>query len=163
MIVPAVLAACERHNPDGPSALLGIAVGVETMCRLSLVAPTLTHKAGFHPTAVFGAMAAENSILWWSSSHRVHHKHVDHDWDPYNIKRGFWWAHLGWILVRRFVETDYARIKDFASYPELRWLNRWHLVPPTVLLPVLGILSMTGEWSQRTALTTFTLVPAWGL
>src|SRR6201992_4000712 len=50
VIVPAVLAACERHNPDGPSALLGIAVGVETMCRLSLLAPKLVHKAGFHPT-----------------------------------------------------------------------------------------------------------------
>ena len=58
VIVPAVLAACERHKPDGSAALLGIAVGVETMCRLSLVAPTLTHKAGFHPTAVFGAMGA---------------------------------------------------------------------------------------------------------
>src|SRR5437763_4446361 len=62
VIVPAVLAACERYNPDGPSALLGIAVGVETMCRLSLVAPTLTHKAGFHPTAVFGAMAAAAGV-----------------------------------------------------------------------------------------------------
>jgi 2-methylcitrate dehydratase PrpD len=62
VIVPAVLAACERHKPDGPSALLGIAVGVETMCRLSLVAPTLTHKAGFHPTAIFGAMGAAAGI-----------------------------------------------------------------------------------------------------
>src|SRR5438128_11910162 len=58
VVMPAVLAACERHNPDGAAALLGIAVGVETMCRLSLVAPTLTHKAGFHPTSVFGAMGA---------------------------------------------------------------------------------------------------------
>src|SRR5207244_7295896 len=62
VIVPAVLAACERHNPDGPSALIGIAVGVETMCRLSRVAPTLTHKAGFHPTAVFGALGATAGI-----------------------------------------------------------------------------------------------------
>src|SRR5215468_8627975 len=62
VIVPAVLAACERQKPDGPSALLGIAVGVETMCRLSLVAPTLTHKAGFHPTAVFGAMASAAAV-----------------------------------------------------------------------------------------------------
>ncbi len=62
VIVPAVLAACERHKPDGPSALLGIAVGVETMCRLSLVAPTLTHKAGFHPTAIFGAMGAAAGV-----------------------------------------------------------------------------------------------------
>jgi 2-methylcitrate dehydratase PrpD len=37
-------------------------VGVETMCRLSLVAPTLTHKAGFHPTAVFGAMGAAAGV-----------------------------------------------------------------------------------------------------
>ena len=62
VIVPAVLAACERHKPDGPSALLGIAVGIETMCRLSLVAPTLTHKAGFHPTAIFGAMGAAAGV-----------------------------------------------------------------------------------------------------
>jgi 2-methylcitrate dehydratase PrpD len=62
VIVPAVLAACERHHPDGPSALLGIAVGVETMCRLSLLAPKLVHKAGFHPTAVFGTLAAAAGV-----------------------------------------------------------------------------------------------------
>jgi 2-methylcitrate dehydratase PrpD len=62
VIVPAVLAACERHNLDGHAALLGIAVGVETMCRLSTVAPTLTHKAGFHPTAVFGAVGATAGV-----------------------------------------------------------------------------------------------------
>jgi 2-methylcitrate dehydratase PrpD len=62
VIVPAVLAACERHKLDGRAALLGIAVGVETMCRLATVAPTLTHKAGFHPTAVFGAMGAAAGV-----------------------------------------------------------------------------------------------------
>src|SRR5213596_4384707 len=58
VIVPAVLAACERFERNGRAALLGIATGVETMCRLSLVAPKLIHKAGFHPTSVLGAMAA---------------------------------------------------------------------------------------------------------
>jgi 2-methylcitrate dehydratase PrpD len=58
VIVPAVLAACERHNPDGRMALVGIAVGAEVLCRLSLVVPKAVHKAGFHPTAVFGAMGA---------------------------------------------------------------------------------------------------------
>jgi 2-methylcitrate dehydratase PrpD len=62
VIVPAVLAACERYDLDGAAALLGIAVGVETMCRLSLIAPTRTHKAGFHPTAVFGAMGATAGV-----------------------------------------------------------------------------------------------------
>src|SRR5258706_2620372 len=58
VIVPAVLAACERFRRDGRAALLGVAAGVETLCRLSLVAPKLIHKAGFHPTSVLGAMAA---------------------------------------------------------------------------------------------------------
>ena len=62
VIVPAVLAACERHYPDGAAALRGIAVGAETLCRLGLVTPKLVHKAGFHPTAVFGAMAAAAGV-----------------------------------------------------------------------------------------------------
>src|SRR5436309_15463731 len=62
VIVPAVLAACERFQRDGQAALLGIASGVETMCRLSLVAPKLIHKAGFHPTSVLGAMAATLAV-----------------------------------------------------------------------------------------------------
>ncbi|HEX3439996.1 MAG TPA: MmgE/PrpD family protein [Pseudolabrys sp.] len=62
VIVPAVLAACERHRPDGAAALLGIAVGSEIMCRLSTVVPKAVHKAGFHPTAIFGVMGAAAGV-----------------------------------------------------------------------------------------------------
>jgi 2-methylcitrate dehydratase PrpD len=62
VIVPAVFAAAERFGRSGPDALLGITVGVETMCRLSVVAPMKVHKAGFHPTAVFGAMASAVAV-----------------------------------------------------------------------------------------------------
>ena len=58
VIVPAVLAAAEQEKLDGAAILVGLAVGVETICRLSLVVPKAVHKAGFHPTAIFGAMAA---------------------------------------------------------------------------------------------------------
>ncbi len=58
VIVPAVLAICEREKIKGKDALRAIAVGVELTCRGSLVAPKLIHKAGFHPTAVLGAMGA---------------------------------------------------------------------------------------------------------
>ena len=62
VVVPAVLAACERFGRGGASALEGIAAGVEAMCRLSLVAPKRIHKAGFHPTAVLGAIAATLAV-----------------------------------------------------------------------------------------------------
>jgi 2-methylcitrate dehydratase PrpD len=62
VIVPAVLAACERHRRNGASALLGIAVGSEVMCRLSVVVQKAVHKAGFHPTAIFGTLGAAASV-----------------------------------------------------------------------------------------------------
>jgi 2-methylcitrate dehydratase PrpD len=58
VIVPAVLAAAERYGAGPDAILCGIAAGTETMCRLGLVAPMRVHKAGFHPTSVFGAMGS---------------------------------------------------------------------------------------------------------
>jgi len=57
-----VLAVCEREKLSGAAALAGIAVGAEVMCRASLVAPKRIHKAGFHPTAVLGTMAAAAGV-----------------------------------------------------------------------------------------------------
>jgi 2-methylcitrate dehydratase PrpD len=62
VVVPAVLAACERERLGGDRLLVGIVTGTEVMCRLSLVAPKATHAAGFHPTAVFGALAAAAGV-----------------------------------------------------------------------------------------------------
>jgi 2-methylcitrate dehydratase PrpD len=62
VIVPALLAAAEAHQLSGADLLRGIAVGCEVMCRLCTVAPKLVHKAGFHPTAVFGALGAAAGV-----------------------------------------------------------------------------------------------------
>ncbi|MGI9421475.1 MAG: MmgE/PrpD family protein, partial [Geminicoccaceae bacterium] len=58
VIVPAVLAAAEMADRSGEDVLRGLAVGGELACRMAVVAPTAIHRAGFHPTAVIGAMAA---------------------------------------------------------------------------------------------------------
>jgi stearoyl-CoA desaturase (delta-9 desaturase) len=77
--------------------------------------------------AIFGAMAAQNSILWWSSSHRVHHKYVDKDWDPYNIQRGFWWAHILWIFYKNDQRDEtFANSPDLIANPVVMWQHRWH-------------------------------------
>ena len=62
VIVPAVLAACERFGRGGKPALLGMAVGIEALCRLSMVIPKAIHKAGFHPTSILGAMASTLAV-----------------------------------------------------------------------------------------------------
>ena len=76
--------------------------------------------------AVFGAMAAQNSILWWSSSHRVHHQHVDQDWDPYSIKRGFWWAHILWVFHRHDAPPADTNATDLLKNPVVLWQDRWY-------------------------------------
>jgi 2-methylcitrate dehydratase PrpD len=62
VVVPALLATAQRHQLDGATLLRGIAVGVEVTCRLCAVAPMRVHKAGFHPTAIFGVMGAVAGI-----------------------------------------------------------------------------------------------------
>ena len=71
VIVPAVLAACERFGRDGRAALIGMTVGIEAMCRLSMVIPKAIHKAGFHPTSVLGAMAPRSPCRRrWASNRK---------------------------------------------------------------------------------------------
>jgi 2-methylcitrate dehydratase PrpD len=71
VVVPAILAVAERNHLQGEDVLRGIAVGTELMCRASLVAPKLIHKAGFHPTAVLGAMAAAAGVAVSSSFSKI--------------------------------------------------------------------------------------------
>jgi stearoyl-CoA desaturase (delta-9 desaturase) len=79
--------------------------------------------------AVLGATATQKGVLWWSGHHRHHHRYSDTDQDVHSPKKGVWWSHVGWILSDAYSGTDHEVIKDFSRYPELRWLNRWHLVP----------------------------------
>ena len=76
--------------------------------------------------AVFGAMAAQNSILWWSSSHRIHHQFVDRDWDPYSIRRGFWWAHILWIFHHHDAPDAASNAADLLRNPIVQWQDRWY-------------------------------------
>ncbi len=62
VVVPAVLAAAEHRGLSGSAVGRGISVGVELMCRMSLVALQAIHKAGFHPTAVIGSLAAAGGV-----------------------------------------------------------------------------------------------------
>jgi stearoyl-CoA desaturase (delta-9 desaturase) len=81
--------------------------------------------------ALGATMTAQKGVLWWAAHHRVHHKHSDEPGDLHSVvQSGFWWAHHGWILSNDLEGTHLAGIKDFAKYPELRWINRWWMLPP---------------------------------
>src|ERR1041384_3622596 len=82
-------------------------------------------------------LTAQKGPLWWAAHHRVHHKLSDAPGDLHSVvQSGFWWAAHGWILSRDLEETDMSRIKDFSKYPELRWLNRYWMVPVVAIAVV---------------------------
>ena len=91
-----------------------------------------------------GTMAAQKGPLWWAAHHRTHHKFTDTDLDVHSPKKGFFWSHVGWILCDRYGATDYDSIKDFARYPELRFLNRFDWIGPWSLGVVCFVI---GGWS----------------
>jgi stearoyl-CoA desaturase (delta-9 desaturase) len=59
----------------------------------------------------FGAATFEQSALKWSSQHRRHHQFTDTEKDPYNIKKGFFYAHMGWIMFWKH-SVNYDNVKD---------------------------------------------------
>ena len=92
-------------------------------------------------TLVFGAAAFENSVLMWASEHRRHHKHVDHDDDPYNISKGFFYAHIGWLIFKLNPDEPYDNVADLQRDKLVCWQDRhvqWiaifvSFVPPSLL------------------------------
>lgn len=79
--------------------------------------------------AIGGAFALQNSILHWSSDHRVHHRHVDNnDKDPYSAKMGFFYSHIGWMLreyqASRY--TDYSNCRDLQKDKIVMWQDKYY-------------------------------------
>jgi stearoyl-CoA desaturase (delta-9 desaturase) len=84
--------------------------------------------------AFLAQSSAQKGALWWAAHHRRHHKHSDQPGDVHSpVLGGFMHSHVGWLFYEGAGETDMDKIKDFAKYPELRFLNRFHLLPPILL------------------------------
>jgi stearoyl-CoA desaturase (delta-9 desaturase) len=83
--------------------------------------------------ALLAMSSSQKGVLWWAAHHRHHHKFSDMAEDIHSPRqRGFFYAHVGWLFDHTEA-TDYAKIKDFARYPELVFLNKFWWIPPTAL------------------------------
>jgi stearoyl-CoA desaturase (delta-9 desaturase) len=91
-------------------------------------------------TLIFGAAAFENSALLWCCEHRRHHKHVDEEEDPYDISKGFFHAHIGWLLFKMNPDPPFDNVADLQRDPLVRWQHKHiHLLAVVVsfLMPTL--------------------------
>lgn len=90
--------------------------------------------------ALAGVTAAQRGPVWWAAHHREHHRHSDTEPDPHSPGiYGVIWSHVGWFLSDKGIETDWLVVPDWAKYPELRWLERNHMVGPLLLIVMMAV------------------------
>jgi stearoyl-CoA desaturase (delta-9 desaturase) len=167
---------------------LGLGVLWLGLCGLSITGGY--HRLFAHPTysaspalrlfyLLFGAGSVQNSALKWSSDHRIHHSRTDTDEDPYNITRGFFWAHMGWVFFKDPQNVRPPAMRDLRSDPLILWQDRHYvalailigLVLPASLgllwgdplgaLLVAGFLRLCVQWHATFAVNSFAHTIGW--
>ena len=128
----------------------------------------LTHRSFKAPKwleymlTIFGTMSMQDSPDKWVATHRIHHKFTEMEGDPHSTQRGFWWAHIGWIVWGTAQDHDEATLKRFI--PDLlkdrghRLISRYYLVPTAVLALILFAI---GGWTMVVWGVAARVVLAW--
>ena len=108
--------------------------------------------------AFLAQTSGQKGVLWWAAHHRAHHLYSDRKEDLHSpVHEGFWWSHLGWILSDEYDDYDPRRVSDFGRYPELRMLNRYHLVPTFIYGTVIYLVGGWGAFFWGFCLSTVLL------
>lgn len=113
--------------------------------------------------AFIGATSAQKGPIWWSSHHRHHHKHSDTPEDVHSpVIHGIYYAHIGWVLSPQFVKTREEEVKDLLQFPELRWIDKFYVVPPFLLGAAVFFLGVWLQYAYPQLNTSGTQMLVWG-
>lgn len=133
--IVAVVGTLVYLSVHGPTMVaVAILVGYGVMTGFSITAGY--HRLFAHATyegrailrafyVLLGSAACQGSVLKWAADHRRHHARVDTSQDPYNIRQGFFYAHIGWVFLKDDPPPDYRTVADLERDPLVRWQHRW--------------------------------------
>jgi stearoyl-CoA desaturase (delta-9 desaturase) len=100
---------------------------------------------------MLGAGAVEGSVRWWARDHRAHHRYTDTNKDPYSAQQGFWWSHIGWMLMKQDSNSiGRASIEDLNQDPWIRWQHKYYLyiaIFMGILFPTIVAGVGWGDWA----------------
>ena len=104
---------------------LGITAGYHRLWSHKTYEANKIYQAFF---AFWGAVAAQNTIIEWSRDHRDHHRWTDNnEKDPYSAKKGFWFSHIGWIMLDNSENKDYSSVKDLMENPICQFQEKYYM------------------------------------
>jgi stearoyl-CoA desaturase (delta-9 desaturase) len=111
--------------------------------------------------AVLAASAVQRGPLWWASHHRHHHAHSDRPADSHSAREhGFLWSHVGWFLAGDNFATRLELVPDLVRFPELRWLDRYDVAVPALL--VLSLCALGAGMEHAGVATSGAQLLVWG-
>jgi stearoyl-CoA desaturase (Delta-9 desaturase) len=130
--------------------LTGYSAAAVAVCLALYVVRMFAITAGFHRLfshrtyrtgrvfraliAFLGTAAYQKGPLWWSAHHRRHHLHVETESDAHSpIAQSLWTSHVGWFMLRENRATDLRLVSNLLKYRDLRFLDRYYLLPPAAL------------------------------
>jgi stearoyl-CoA desaturase (Delta-9 desaturase) len=137
----------------------GVSTAAVVVCFVLYVVRMFAITAGFHRLfshrsyktgrlfqfmlAFVGTASYQKGPLWWSAHHRRHHLHVETEDDLHSpITRTLWQSHVGWFMSLDSQPTDVRLISNLLRYSELRWLDKYYLLPPLMLAAATFLLGL---------------------
>lgn len=122
-----------------------------------------THRVTQFLAAALGTTCAQRGPVWWAAHHRVHHQHADDHPDPHSPGlKGLLFSHVGWFLTQRGQQIDWSRVPDWRKYPELVFIERWHMAGAFVLAGALFALGFTLQHTAPSLNTSGPQLVTWG-
>ncbi|XP_046873912.1 stearoyl-CoA desaturase 5-like [Hypomesus transpacificus] len=102
--------------------------------------------------AAANSMAFQNDILEWARDHRVHHKCSETDGDPHNATRGFFFAHIGWLFVRKhpavIEKGKKLDLTDLLADPVVQFQRRYYKTSVLIMCFALPTLVPWYFWGE---------------
>nr|ABX71629.1 acyl-CoA-delta9-desaturase [Lampronia capitella] len=102
--------------------------------------------------AFLQTMAFQNHLYEWVRDHRVHHKFTETDADPHNAKRGFFFSHIGWLMIRKhkdvFEKGASIDMSDLEADPIVMFQKKTYLVVMPILCFVLPAYIPIVWWGE---------------
>src|SRR5262245_19961257 len=96
---------------------------------------------------IFGGAAFQGSVRWWACEHRIHHRFEDEDQDPYGINKGFWYAHIGWLLGDKHDPESFDNVKDLDQDPWIRLQHRYYF-PLSIFFGLIFPALLAASWGD---------------
>ncbi|KAH9395149.1 suppressor of clathrin deficiency [Tyrophagus putrescentiae] len=103
--------------------------------------------------ALCHVLALQNDLYEWCRDHRAHHAYSETDADPHDSRRGFFFSHMGWLLVRKHPEVanrgKLISLADLTADPVVAFQRRWYRPLVFLLWFAFPVAVPVWGWGER--------------